>query len=126
MGRCSARFDQVSCRIGHDGTPCAHLRVQFDKPVAVLVHGEVRYPPDALPQDPHDCTDVVELHTARCCAQVDDRKAGLSCGGGLAVWIAPLPFLGERSQEVLDQLERRCRSNVLGKVAAARLQTRWI
>ena len=64
----------------------------------------------------------MKFHATRRGAQIDDRKAGVAGRGGLAVGLASLPFLGQRAEEVLDQLERRRRSDVLGEVAAAGLE----
>jgi len=64
----------------------------------------------------------VKFHATRRGAQIDDRKAGDAGRGGLTVGVASLPFLDQRAEEVLDQLKRRRGSDVLGEVAAARLQ----
>jgi len=84
-----------------------------------LLDGEMWYPPDALSQDPHHGAHVIELHPTPSATQLGDDQAGVACRGRFPLRVAPLPFLGKRTEEPLDQLERRCRSNVLREVATA-------
>lgn len=114
-----SRLDEVSRRVRHHGFASAHLHVKLDKRAEVLLDGEVPNPPHALAEDPYDGTNIVELHAAAGGAEPGDHQAGSVCGGRLPSRVASRPWLGERAEEMLDQLVGRCWADVLCEVLAA-------
>lgn len=84
--------------------PAPHAPVQRNRPVVVLIDRKIRYPPDALAQDPHDGTDVEKLHAAAGGPHVHDGQSGSIRGGGFHLWIPAVPLLLTWANKELDQL----------------------
>lgn len=111
-------LNQVSHRMCDERFTAPHSNINLGECVAILLDGEIRYPPDTFTEYPHHSAHVVELRAALGGASVgDDQTGGVRCGA-FAQRVSPLPFVGKRPTEVLDQLERRCRCDVLREVAA--------
>ena len=76
MGLRSSSLNQVSGRVCDDGFAAPHPPVKIGELVAVLLDGEIWYPPDTLAKDPHHGAHVIELHAAPGDAQIGDDQAG--------------------------------------------------
>src|SRR5665213_2167770 len=112
-------IEQGARRMRHERAVLANVGVQLPERIAVAADGEVGNPPHAFAQNVDDRADVEEVHPTTCRAQFPDLQASCPRSSGLTLRISSETLLLRHgTHEALDDLERRCWSNVLGKVRA--------
>jgi len=94
--------------VGDEAPDGLDALVKFAQPFAVAVHREVRHRPDHLAQEVDDGADVEKLPPRPLHAHIDYPQPGGLCLRALGVRVTLGPFLGLRTDEVLDQLGHRC------------------
>ena len=115
-----AGLDEHPRGVRDEGPVGLDALVQFAQPLAIAVDREVRHRPNHLAQEVDDGADVEELDPQPLHAHVDDLQPGGLCLRALGVRVTLGPFLGLRTDEVLDQLGHGGGSDLLREVGAAR------
>lgn len=96
--------------------------VECPQSTAICRHCEIWHPPDHLPQQIHDGSNIEDLDSQSCALYIDNLKSCLLGGNHLIIRVTSSTRFGLRTEKELDQLEDARRPDMLGEVDSAGTQ----